>query len=114
MGFELAMWRVRIGWLLAATHAAAAVVAEVAVAGADGDRAAAVAGGSVRVEIGGLLAAGGAGAGVFGHDAGAGQQRGADFTVGVAVGMTIRVAVCVTVGLAIGLGLRLHRGRATS
>ena len=104
MGVEPAMSRVRLRLISGATHTAAAVVAEVAVAGADGDRAAAVARGSVRLEIGELLAAGCAGAGVFGHYAGAGQERGADFTVRVAVGMTIRVAV----GLAIGLGLRLH------
>ena len=57
---------------LGATHAAAAVVAEVAVAGADGDAAAVVAGWGVGLEVGELLAAGGVRAGVFGHDAGSG------------------------------------------
>ena len=62
----------------ATAHARAAVVAEVAVAGADGDGAAVVAGWGVGLEVGELLAAGRRGAGIFEQHAGAGQQRGAD------------------------------------
>lgn len=86
--------------MLGAAHAAAAVVAEVAVAGSDGDRAAAIAGGGIGLEVGELLAAGRVGAGVFGHDAGSGQQRGGDVGAG-AVGDSIRVAVAVG-GVAVG------------
>ena len=99
---------------LAATHAAAAVVAEVAVAGADGDGAAVVAGRGVGLEVGELLAAGGVGALVFEHDAGAGQQCGADIAVcAVPTGRagTIRVAVGVTVCVAVFVrGRRLGTG----
>ena len=91
--------------LLATSHAAAAVVAEVAVAGADGDRAAVVAGGCVRLEVGELFAAGGVDHGVLGHDAGAGEEGAhVAVAVGVTVGMTIGVTVFGGEGWGLGAG----------
>lgn len=56
----------------AAAHAAATIVAQVAIAVPHGDRAATVARRRVGLEVGELLAAGRGGAGVFEHYAGAG------------------------------------------
>ena len=80
-------------------------MAQIAVAVADGDRAAVVAGGRVGLEIGELLAAGRVRAAVLEHHARAGQQGCADFgAVTVAVRMAVACAVAVAVRVAVLLG----------
>jgi hypothetical protein len=79
-------------------------VAEVAVAVADGDRAAVVARGGVALEVGELFAAGGRRAAVFEHHAGSGEELDVEIAVAVrvAIGMAVRVTVTMTIGVAVG------------
>ena len=96
--------------VLRTAHAAAAVVAEVAVAVADGDGAAVVAGRGVRLEVGELFAAGGGRAAVLEHHAGAGEELEVDLAaVAVAVRVTVGVAVRVTIGVTVRVAVGFRR-----
>ena len=78
-------------YTLRTSHRTAAVVAEVAIAVADGDGAAVVAGWGVGLEVGELFAAGGRRSAVFEHHAGTAEEL--EVQLRVAVGVAVRVAI---------------------